>query len=203
MQQKIDKREVKEDDKPYQYYEQKIARSVHHYYISSAVEEPEQYVDMIHRIQTAGSDEVIYIHLNTPGGQLATGVQLINAMQSTQAHVIVGIEGNCHSLGTLLFLAADEYIVHDNCLMMIHNYSGGVWGKGNEQQLQIEAQIKWFNALARKLYVPFLSVVEFEKVIRGEDIWLQSSDIRDRLDKMVAGAKKEEKKVTKKKKNVE
>lgn len=194
--------ETEVDDKPYQYYEQKISRSVHHYYISSAIEGPEQYVDMVHRISTAGPDELIYIHLNTPGGQLDTGVQIVNAMLSTAAHVTVGIEGNCFSLGTLIFLAADEFIVHDNCLMMIHNYSGGVFGKGNEQQSQLEAQIKWFNTLSKKLYIPFLSVAEFEKVMRGEDIWLQSNDIRDRLEKMVKVIGKEPK-VTKRSKNVE
>jgi ATP-dependent protease ClpP protease subunit len=174
-----------EQIKPYTHYEQIVSRRVQHYYLSSAIEEPEQYVDMVHKIQTAGADEIIYIHLNTPGGHLDTGVQIINAMQSTQAQVTVSIEANCHSLGTLIFLAADEFIVHDNCLMMIHNFSGGVFGKGNEQQSQLEAQIKWFNTLAKKLYVPFLSVEEFNSIVRGEDLWLQSDDIRKRLEKMV------------------
>jgi ATP-dependent Clp protease protease subunit len=182
--------------KPYTHYEQLVQRRVQHYYLSSAIEEPEQYVDMIHKIQTAGTDELIYIHLNTPGGHLDTGVQIINAMQSTQAQVTVSIEANCHSLGTLIFLAADEFIVHDNCLMMIHNFSGGVFGKGNEQQSQLEAQIKWFNTLARKLYVPFLSDDEFNKIIRGEDLWLQSDDIRKRLEKMVKINQKEIDKIT-------
>jgi ATP-dependent protease ClpP protease subunit len=180
-----DKLEKEEDPKPYAYYEQVVQRRIQHYYLSSVIEQPEQYVDMVHRIQVAGPDDIIYIHLNTPGGHLDTGVQIINAMQSTQAHVTVSIEANCHSLGTLIFLAADEFIVHDNCLMMIHNFSGGTFGKGNEQQSQLEAQIKWFNTLAKKLYVPFLSEAEFDRIVRGEDIWLQSDEIRKRLEKMV------------------
>jgi ATP-dependent protease ClpP protease subunit len=181
----------KDDDeiKPYTHYEENVSRRVHHYYLSSAIREPDLYIDMVHKIQTASSDEMIYIHLNTPGGHLDTGVQIINAMQATRAHVTVSIEGNCHSLGTLIFLAADEFVVHDNCLMMFHNFSGGTYGKGNEQQSQIEAQIKWFNTLAKKLYVPFLSLTEFDRVVRGEDIWLQSEDIRTRLNKMVKSEK--------------
>lgn len=182
---KNDRLEKEEELKPYTYYEQLVQRRIQHYYLSSVIEEPEKYVDMVQRIQVANPEDIIYIHLNTPGGHLDTGVQIINAMQSTQAHVTVSIEANCHSLGTLIFLAADEFIVHDNCLMMIHNFSGGVFGKGNEQQSQLEAQIKWFNTLAKKLYVPFLSEVEFDRIIRGEDIWLQSDEIRKRLEKMV------------------
>jgi len=177
-------------DRPYAHYEQTITRRVLHYYLSCAIEQPSEYIEMIHRIQTATADEIVYVHLNTPGGQLDTGAQIINAMQSTQAHVIVSIEANCHSLGTLIFLAADEFIVHDNCLMMIHNYSGGIWGKGNEQQSQLEGQMKWFNTLAKKLYIPFLSADEFDRVVRGEDLWLQSDDIRKRLEKMVKIKKK-------------
>lgn len=182
---KTDKKEDEVEVKPYQHYEQHVARRIQHYYLSSAIEGPEQYIDMIHRIQTANPDDIVYIHLNTPGGHLDTGVQIINAIQSSPAHVTVSIEANCHSLGTLIFLAADEFIVHDNCLMMIHNFSGGVFGKGNEQQSQLEAQIKWFNTLARKLYIPFLSSDEFDRIARGEDLWLQSDDIRKRLEKMV------------------
>ena len=178
--------EIEEEEiKPYHHYDQMISRRVQHYFLSGPIEEPRSYVDMIQKIQTAGPDEMIYIHLNTPGGQLDTGVQIINAMQSSHAHIIVSIEANCHSLGTLIFLAADEFIVHDNCLMMIHNFSGGTFGKGNEQQSQLEAQIKWFNTLANKLYVPFLTQAEFDRVVKGEDLWLQSADVRSRLEKMV------------------
>ncbi len=194
------KKEVDEEVKPYMYYEQTLVRKIQHYYLSSAIEGPDGYVDMIQRIQTAGPDEVVYIHLNTPGGHLDTGVQIINAMQSSPAHVIVSIEANCHSLGTLIFLAADEFIVHDNCLMMIHNFSGAVFGKGNEQQSQLEAQLKWFNHLAKKLYIPFLSEAEFSRIERGEDIWLQSDEIRRRLEKMVKTLRKEDKIKTKVKK---
>lgn len=192
------KDENENETRPYTHYEQTVTRRVQHYYLSSAIEEPELYVDMIHKIQTASSDEIIYIHLNTPGGHLDTGVQIINAMQSSAAHITVSIEGNCHSLGTLIFLAADEFIVHDNCLMMIHNFSSGIFGKGNEQQAQLEAQIKWFNLLAKKLYIPFLSTAEMERVLKGEDIWIQSDEIRLRLEKMVKSRFNKEK--TKKRK---
>lgn len=173
------------EPKPYHSFDQTLSRRIQHYYLSGLIEEPHRYVDMIQKIQLASPDDIVYIHLNTPGGHLDTGVQIINAMQASAAHIVVAIEANCHSLGTLIFLAADEFIVHDNCLMMIHNFSGGTMGKGNEQHSQLEAQIKWFNTLAKKLYVPFLSESELGSVIKGEDIWLQSEDIRKRLEKMV------------------
>lgn len=188
--QKEDKEKDDAEDRPYTQYDQLVSRRIQHYYISSAIVEPHLYVEMIQKIQTANPDDVIYIHLNTPGGHLDTGVQIINAMQSSNAHVIVSIEGNCHSLGTLIFLAADEFVVHDNCLMMIHTYSGGMFGKGHEQESQLKATTLWFNTLAKKLYIPFLTHDEFERVVKGEDLWFQSAEIRNRLSKMVKANKK-------------
>lgn len=184
------------DDKEivhYYHYEQSIIRKVQHFYLSATITEPSNYVDMIHRIQTASPEDVIYIHLNTPGGHLDTGIQLVNAMQSTAAHVIVSLEAEAHSLGTLLFLAADEFVVHDNCMMMFHNFSGAVFGKGHEQQAHLTATVKWFNTLARKLYIPFLTEDEFERILKGEDIYIHSDDIRKRLERMVKKIQKEKK----------
>jgi ATP-dependent protease ClpP protease subunit len=101
------------------------------------------------------------------------------------------VEAESHSLGTLIFLAADEFIVHDNCIMMFHNFSGSVGGKGHEQKAQLDATISWFTEFARKLYVPFLTEKEFDDIVDGKDLWIHSEDIRTRLKVMVAALEKE------------
>ena len=171
--------------KPYAQYEQAYSASQIHFYISEGIGEPKEYVDMIHRINVATPADVIYIHLNTPGGQLDTGVQIINAMQNSQAKIVTVLESMAHSLGTLLFLAGDEMVVNDNCMMMFHNFNGGMFGKGNELTSQLDATVKWFNTLAKKIYIPFMSEDEFNRISRGEDLWMQSQEIRKRLDRMM------------------
>lgn len=171
--------------KPYYQYEQQYSASHVHFYISEGIGEPKEYVDMIHRINIASPADVIYIHLNTPGGQLDTGVQIINAMQNSQAKIVTVLESMAHSLGTMIFLAGDEMVVNDNCMMMFHNFNGGMVGKGNELTSQLDATVKWFNTLAKKVYIPFMSEDEFERISRGEDLWMQSTEIRKRLDRMM------------------
>lgn len=187
---------VLKETPPYQYFEQQVVKTVHHYYISQIIEEPNKYIDMIHRVQTAGSDQVIYIHLNTSGGDLNTGIQLINAMNVSQAHVVCSLEGEVASLGTMIFLAADEFVVHDNCLMMFHNYSGGVVGKGHEQIAALEAATKWTEGVMKRLYVPFMSEEEFDRIRKGEDLYFHSDEIRKRLAKMVKAIEREAKEQT-------
>jgi len=188
------------EKKLYYFYETSVVAKTTHFYISDGVEDPSNYVDMIHRIRTASQHDTIYIHLNTPGGRLDTGVQIINAMRASQARIVTVLEAEAHSLGTLIFLAGDEFIVQDNCLMMFHNFSSGTWGKGNEQHAQLEATLKWFEKLTTEIYVPFMTKAELDKILNGQDLWMDSEEIGRRLRNMVKILQQEEdQKITKKK----
>lgn len=171
--------------KPYSYLQQQVVRTVHHFYINSIIEEAHKYSEMVFRIQTAGPEDIIYMHLNTAGGYMDAGIQIINAMQSSQAHVIAALEGEVASMGTFIFLAADEFVVHDNSSMMIHNYTGGVFGKGHEQIAALESATTWSRDFMHRMYIPFLSGEEVDKVIAGADIYMHPPEIRDRLTDMV------------------
>lgn len=188
-----DTEEEKVKIQPYHYFPHEIPRLIHHYYLTDFLYEPIHYIEMVHQIANASPDDIIYVHINTKGGDLSSGVQLINAFKSSQSTIIASLEAEAYSLGTLIFLAADQWVVHDNCMMMFHNYSGTAWGKGNEQIAQIAATSKWFTQLATDLYVPFLSEEEVAAIIKGEDLWLQTPDIRKRLEKMVKILEKERK----------
>ncbi len=178
--------------KPYEYFEQQVIRKVHHFFLNGLIGEAGHYTKMIHTIQQAGSEDAIHIHLNTEGGYLTTGVQIINAMKYSPAEIICSIEGEAHSLGSLIFLAADQFLVHDNSQMLIHNFTGGVVGKGKESADEMAATLKWFNILTHKYYIPFLSDRELKDVLNDKDMWLHSDDIRKRLTKMIRIKKKED-----------
>lgn len=177
--------------KPYREFSEVLAVQNTHFYFSEPIGEPSEYVDVIHRLHTATENDTIYIHLNTPGGDLATGVQLVGAMQNTCAHVITILEGIAYSLGTLIFLAGDELVINDHGMMMFHNFSSGLRGKGNEMASELNATIEWFASIASDFYLPFLTEDELSRIMRGEDMWMQAAEIRTRLDNMIAIRTKE------------
>lgn len=174
-----------EKKKPYHQYDQILTAQQVHFYISKLIGPPDEYIDMIHRTAVAGPQDTIFIHLNTPGGHLDTGVQIINAMQNSQAKIVTILECAAYSLGTLIFLAGDEMVVNDNCLMMFHNFNGGLTGKGNEMVSELAASVKWFLDLATDIYLPFLTESELDRLIKGEDMWMQTPEIRSRLERMI------------------
>lgn len=171
--------------RPYGYMAQTRTQTIHHFYLSESIQEVKKYSEMIHIIAAATEIDVIHIHINTPGGCLSTTVQLVNAMDASAAHIICSLESEAYSAGTIIFLHADEFIVHDNCIMMFHNYSGGVVGKGHEQHAELLATIAWFTELARATYIPFLTEDEVDRIIDGGDLWMLSSEIRTRLELLI------------------
>jgi ATP-dependent protease ClpP protease subunit len=171
--------------KPFQVYESYRQQQITTYYLTDVIGDPKHYVEIVHRMRTAQPQDVIYIHLNTPGGRLDTGIQIINAMKSCEARIVAVLDSKAHSLGTLLFLAADEFVVHDDCMFMIHNFSSTIGGKGNEQESELLATLGWFKKLANKYYVPFLTPAELERVLDGKDMWMDSDEVRKRLKRMV------------------
>lgn len=172
-------------DNPFRIYESVRQQRLTRIYFSRLVGDPHYYTEVIHRLLTAQPQDIIFIHLNCGGGRLDTGVQLINAMKESEARVVAVLDAKAYSLATLIFLAADEFQIHDNATFMIHNYSGGTAGKGNEQVAELNATVKWFKKLAQKYYIPFLSKKELKKVLNGHDMWMDSDEVKTRLKNMV------------------
>lgn len=195
-----------EEVPPFRHFESTAGR-LHHFYISEIIGPPKDYVDMIHIIRTAQPNDIIYIYLNTPGGRIDTGAQIISTMHSSGAKIITVAEGEVCSLGTMIFLCGDEMILQDHSLFMIHNHSGGATGKGHEYLAAAEGTSKWFEEMAKIVYTGFLTDDEFRLMMNGKDYWFTAEETRNRLvkyskylEKKAKKAKKELKKAQKEEK---
>ena len=102
-------------------------------------------------------------------------------MRASSARVVTILEARAYSMAALIFLSGDELVVHDNCQLMFHQYSGIFSGKGNEQQAQVTAVNAWFEKVMTRICTPFLSDAEIDRIVKGSDLWLDSEDIRRRL----------------------
>lgn len=174
-----------QEPRPYTHFQSKFESNIHHFYISETVGDPQHYAEMIHIIRYSSEFDTIFIHINTVGGNAFTAIQLVQAMRESQAHIITSIEGQCFSAGTLIFLSGKEYVVQPHSMMMLHNYSSGIFGKGHEQRAQFEAQQKWFYKFMEEAYSSFVTPDEFNKIVDGGDLWLDSQQVVDRLNTMI------------------
>ncbi len=170
---------------PYRITEATSTQKTISVYISEHLDSAEMYVELLDKLRNTSPQDIVYIYLNTAGGYIDTGIQLINAMKDCKARVITVLDGTVCSMGALIYLAADEYIVHDNCRLMFHNYSGGTYGKGHEQIAELASSVDWYTQMFAEICFPFLSEEEIEEVIVGQDLWLSSDDIRERMETVV------------------
>ncbi len=151
------------------------------YYLSGEILHASLYTELFHTLRSASEHDLIYVHLNTSGGNFDTGLQIINNMQASEAHVVTVLEARAYSMGAFIFLAGDELIVHDNCQLLLHIYSGSFAGKGNEQQAQGMALSSWFEKFMKRTCEPFLSPGEIKGILKGADLWMDSDEIRRRM----------------------
>ena len=161
------------------------------YYLCGDILEPQYYTELFYTLRTAGETDLIYLHLNSSGGDFNTGLQIINNIIASEARVITILEARAYSMAALIFLAGDKLIVHDNCQLMFHIYSGYFSGKGNEQQAEVIAVGKWFEKVMARICIPFLTEAEIGRILKGADLWMDSDEISHRLMRMQRAQEKE------------
>lgn len=156
---------------------------VYYFYLSGYIGDPEEYGEWVQKIRTADESDIVMIFVNSPGGSAATTIQLINAMRSSSAKVMVSVEGECMSAATLILLAADVVEVTDHSIFMIHNFSANAFGKGGEMKDQVNFLQDWSETLMKDLYEGFLSPTEIQSVLDNRDFWMTADEVTERLKK--------------------
>lgn len=163
------------------------------YYLCGEIQDPQYYTELFYTLRTATETDLIYLHINSPGGDFDTGLQIINNMLASEAHVITVLEARAYSMAAFIFLSGDELVVHDNCQLMFHIYSGSFAGKGNEQLAEVVALGTWFEKVMTRICYPFLSTAEINKILQGSDVWMDSDEIRKRLMRILRAGEKTKK----------
>ena len=180
-----------DDKKPRQ---PKVLGQLYSFYLVGEITSPEDYVEWYEIIRNATDNDIVKIHINSPGGNLFTAVQFMRVMGESQAKIIASVEGACMSAATMVFLSADGFEISEHSMFMFHNYSGGTIGKGGEMYDNIMYERKWSDKFMRGIYVDFLTGEEIKSILDNKDIWMEPEEVFKRLNKkeelMIAAAEK-------------
>ena len=149
-------------------------------YLNTGIDEPSYYSEICYILSTLTEDETVYFHINTPGGILDSAFQLVDAIKGCRATTVAKLTGTVASAGTIIALSCDKLIVAEHTSFMIHNYSAGAYGKGNELKARQEHIDKSTNDAFKEFYSGFLTDKEVKEVINGKDIWLTADEVRMR-----------------------
>ena len=116
------------------------------------------------------------IHINSLGGEVFEGMAIYSIIQRRKAKTTVYIEGIAASIASVIALAADEVIMSENSLLMIHNAWGGSSGDAKEMRKQADVLDKISNEIAeiyvKKTHLPYN---EIERMM-SEETWLTAEE---------------------------
>ena len=127
------------------------------------------------------ADSVIFL-LNSPGGMYSGLVALIEAVKMTDATTMAVLIGECASAASIFALHCDTVFVSDNATMLCHNISYGTGGKGSDILSHVQHVSKTSEKLLRGTYEHFLSPKEIDELLNGREIYLDSEEIKERLE---------------------
>lgn len=80
----------------------------------------------------------IHLYINSPGGEVISGLALYDTIRSINAPVYGYVLGMAASMGSILISGCDKRFINPNGKIMIHQPSGGA--RGRSCDIEIEAQ---------------------------------------------------------------
>jgi ATP-dependent protease ClpP protease subunit len=169
----------------------KSTSNVHEFYLSGEILDAEEYVEWFDTIRNARATDVVYIYINSMGGDLYTTLQFLRVMAESDAHIITSVEGACMSAATMIFLSGIEFQVTPHSLFMFHNYSAGTFGKGGEMYDQLQFERAWSEKFLGEIYKDFLTEAEIKDMLHNKDIWMTSDEVIQRLGSLIKQREKQ------------
>jgi ATP-dependent protease ClpP protease subunit len=154
---------------------------LHTIYLSGPIEDAKEYVEWFDTIRNAGENDIVKIHINSPGGDLFTAIQFMRVIAESSATTVVSVEGACMSAATMIFLCGEQFEVSEHSMFMFHNYSGMAIGKGGEMYDNIVHERKWSENILRSVYEDFLTEDEIKSILDNKDIWMDGHEVIKRI----------------------
>ena len=169
------------EPQPYQITERVNSRT-YDIYLSQEVESANKYTKLFDILRNSTRYDIIKIHINCFGGELRTGIQLINAMKQSEANIVTILDSFAFSLAPLILFAGDNIQIGEHTLLMFHDYSSGNYGKGSEQYENAIAMNEYYKGLLEKYAKPFLTDEEITKITDGKDLYFNSEQTKNRIE---------------------
>lgn len=86
--------------------------------------------------------DTVHLHINSPGGDVISGLSIVSAMQSMRAFIHVHIDGIAASMAAVIAIAADKVSMQDYAKLMIHNpYPGDSDAEVNDKMRKALASL--------------------------------------------------------------
>lgn len=161
-------------------------------------DDPRNYIPYFKVLEDAHEEDQIVFYFNSPGGDVSTLNLFLNALRRCKSKYILARVNYAASAAALLALYCDNIEFNTNSTLMLHNYKGLFYGKGQEIKADFEHSNKKFEDMIKYICRKILTDKEIEELINGKDFYFSGEEAVKRLKARANEKIKEDKK---KKKN--
>jgi ATP-dependent protease ClpP protease subunit len=151
-------------------------------YIHGVIGSADDFMEHFAVLKQASPNDVVNLYINTPGGNLATAIEIMDHMADCQAPILGVIGMDCASAGTAIALSCDGWKLSEFSTFMIHSFSYGAYGHATAVETQGKHNSALNERFVRRIYDGFLTEEEMLDVIKGVDMFIGSDDLAERLD---------------------
>ena len=124
-------------------------------------------------------DRPVNLRINSLGGDVFNGMAIYNVLKKRQNKTTVYIEGIAASIATIIALGADEVVMSENSLFMIHNAWGGTMGDAKDMRKSAQTLEKISQELT-EIYVKKTGLAyEAVSIMMDEETWLNAQEAYD------------------------
>lgn len=146
---------------------------------------PSYYRMELNALDKVTSEDEVRIYITSDGGRLDTGIAVVNRLIKCQAPTTAILEGNCHSCGSIIFLAAQNHEVGISSELLVHAGSGGLGGTPAQQKNRVISYHRQLRELFETVYNGFLSPLELDQLIDDDKEFIfGTEEIKQRLQNM-------------------
>ena len=149
-------------------------------FIYRGIESPEQFIPAIEALQVANEDDLVMVHLSTPGGDIDATDTFLHACEMCRGRIVFNASGGVHSAGTLILMNADEVIFSEGFNALVHNGMVGHGGKFSEWVAASDYARKHMESLFWKTYKGFMTDEEIQLMLEGKDFWFDAEEFKER-----------------------
>ena len=154
-------------------------------YLNGQVGSIDLYTELLHLLFTAEEDVKIHLKINSPGGDLDTGLQIQDAIRACKAEVIGYLSASADSAASGIFCSCDSHCVGDFALMLVHSCSLGFMAPIHDFVSYGDIIYKQNKAWLEQTYSGFVSKEEIDDIIVNKrQLLLDADQIRERITNM-------------------
>lgn len=142
-----------------------------------------EYLEHFAVYHQAGSEDLIRLWVQSPGGSVAVGNQYIRHMKQCAAPIVAVIGMECASQATAVVLAASDWEVDEMSTFLVHGFSYGAYGHEAQVFNQATFNKKLNEKYMRSTYTGFLDESSILEALKGVDLLFDGEELVERLQK--------------------